>query len=244
MNNIKLVLVSLLCVVGYFSQAQDFPKPKNGRQIHDFANVIPDAQEKQLEESMQAFRRANGAEIAVIIISSLEGYDVAQYNIELAEKWGIGKSGEDNGVSFLVAIDDRNMNISTGYGVEQYIPDALAKRIIEQVVKPEFKEENYYAGIAKGVDAIQGLIEGKYSAEDFKSSRNRGLPWIWIPIIILILIAKSKRKGGGFTGGSGGAYWIGGMGMGGFSSGRGSSGGGFGGFGGGSFGGGGASGSW
>jgi uncharacterized protein len=255
----SVVLFAGICLLTLNVNAQEFPKPFNPpRQVNDFANAIPANKEAQLEASMQAFRRKNGAEVAVVVIKSLGGYDVAQYNIGLAEQWKIGKSGEDNGVSFLVAIDDRKMNISTGYGIEQYITDALARRIIETVVKPYFKENNYPAGIAAGVDAIQGLIEGKYSPEDFNGKKKKkGFPWVIIPVIVIIIISRIRRGKGG-KGGKGGnrgvgstildAMIIGSMGSRGFSSGGsgfgGGSSGGFGGFGGGSFGGGGASGSW
>ncbi|MFT5970066.1 MAG: hypothetical protein ACI8ZO_000571 [Flavobacteriales bacterium] len=143
---------------------------------------------------MIAFRQKNGVEVAVVIINSLQGYDVAQYNFGLAEQWGIGKTGEDNGVSFLIAIDDRKMNISTGYGLEDFVPDALAKRIIETVVKPEFKQGNYFAGISKGLEAIEGLVMGKFKAEDFqgKKKKNKWFTWVWVGLFMIYLIIKRQ----------------------------------------------------
>jgi uncharacterized protein len=148
--------------------------------------------------------------------------------------------------------EPHGITIRTGYGMEGNLPDAIVKRLIEQVAKPNFKQGNYYGGLDQLTDAIIQIMAGTYQGDPNggKASGNKAL-FIFILLIILIAVLSALSKRGGGNGGVGGGGFLTGMllgslGSGGFSSRGGYSGGGggFGGFGGGGFGGGGASGSW
>jgi uncharacterized protein len=196
-----------------------------------------------------------------VIIPSLDGYDVAEYNVALGRAWGVGGKEFSNGVILLIAKDDHKLNIATGYGVEGALPDITAKHIIEEEIVPNFKGDDYYRGIDQGTDAIIKAVKGEYKVARQPKLKGIGSGKIIFIIIIIIFLLISGSRGGGGKGGfmSRRGYrgiagpWLlgsllggGGGGGGGGWSGGGSSGGGggFGGFGGGSFGGGGASGSW
>jgi len=253
-----LFSIFILTVV---SRGQNFPA-KPGTLVNDYTNVLSWQQVSSLEQKLTAFDDSTSTQIAVVLIPSLEGYDVSDYAVRLAEKWGVGSAENDNGIMLLVSIGDRKVTIQTGYGVEGALPDAIAKRIIENEIKPEFKTGNYYAGLEKGTDAIIAYTKGEYKNTKPKNSEGRGIPAGLIILIAIIIIAVISRRGGGgggrVIGSRGGAdlmWWTlmsgmagrnRGSGWGGFSGGGGfgGGGGGFGGFGGGSFGGGGASGSW
>lgn len=239
------------------SWAQNFPAKPN-RLVNDYANVLSRQQVNNLEQKLAAFDDSTSTQIAVVLIPSLEGYDVSDYAVRLAENWGVGSAENDNGVMLLVSIGDRKVTIQTGYGVEGALPDAIAKRIIENEIKPAFKAGDYYTGLEKSTDAIIAYTKGEYKNTRPKSRESRGIPAGLIILIVIIIIAVISKRGGGgggrVIGSRGGAdlmWWtlMSGMagrrsgGWGGFSGGGGG-GGGFGGFGGGSFGGGGASGSW
>ena len=175
------------------------------------------------------------------------------------QKWGVGQKGEDNGILITLAKDDRMVDINTGYGIEYRITDMMSKRIIDRIMIPEFKTDNYYAGLDKGSDAIFAALKGEFKEDrDFGDKESGLIPFLIIFIFFIILISlfrKGGGKGGGRRGGSlldililssmgrtGGFGGGGGLGGGG---GFGGGGGGFGGgFGGGGFGGGGASGGW
>jgi uncharacterized protein len=249
--------VSFLTICGSF--AQDFPV-KPDRLVNDYTNTLSVDQVNQLEQKLVAFDDSTSTQIAVVIIKSLGGYEIADYASRLGEKWGVGRDKKNNGVVLLVALEDRKVTIQTGYGVEGALPDAIARRIIENEIKPDFKNANYYQGLEKGTDAIIAYTKGEYKNDDVKDRRNsKGIPSGLIILIIIIIVALISRGGGGnqvigSRGGTGPLWWLlmgnamgrgsrGGDGWGGFSGGGGG-GGGFGGFGGGSFGGGGASGSW
>lgn len=250
MQKIKFLLPLLLFSALLFGQR--FPeRPSPPQLVNDFADILSDQEEAQLEQKLVNYSDTTSTEITVVTIQSLGGEDPNLYAAELGTAWGVGRGDKDNGLVFLVSSGDREMAIQNGYGLEAVLTDALTKRIIEQYVLPEFREEDYYAGIDSGTDQIFKLLAGKFEGKgNREGSRNRGLPIIGMLVIMAIVFFVVRKKGGGGHGGyhrRGGGVWIGGMagGLGGSSGGfGGGGGGGFGGFGGGSFGGGGASGSW
>lgn len=232
----------------------DFPPPPNPPKIvNDFANLIEPGIEQQLEQQLVAFNDTASAQVAVVTITSIGNFEVADYAFQLAEKWGIGQKGKNNGVLILVALEQRETFIATGYGVEEYLPDAICKRIVELKMIPEFKNGNYSGGIQLAVNEITLRLTGKYTTEgDYKKRNKKPINPIAVVVIIIILILFLIRKSGG---GGGGGKTFGNRGIffmppgtfgrgGGFGGGSGFGGGGFGGFGGGSFGGGGAGGKW
>lgn len=250
----KLLFILLVILPGWL-QAQNFPE-KPGRLVNDYTQTLSTNEINVLEQKLVAFDDSTSTQIAVVLINDLEGYEVSDYAVRLAEKWGIGQQKKNNGIILLASLGDRKVTIQTGYGVEGALPDAIAKRIIEISIKPHFKAGDYYTGLDQATDAIIAYTKGEYKNDAPRRGRNKGFPFALIPFIILVIviIAKSKRGGDndgeviGGRGGSGLFWWMlmnsgGGRSSGG-GFGGGGGGGGFSGFGGGSFGGGGASGSW
>jgi uncharacterized protein len=244
-----LMLLMLISVQLNSLYALDVP-PTPNRLVNDYAGMLQGTESSELEKKLLAYNDSTSTQIAVVILESLEGDDLFEFSQRLAEAWGIGGKENDNGVLLLVALEERQIRIHTGYGTEGALPDAISKRIIEQVIKPAFKSGNYYLGLDQATDAMMAALQGEYTATDEREGDplKRYMPFILL-FIILIIAARRKsstdysRRGRGYYGGP----WIGG-GFGGFGGGSGSGfgggGGGFGGFGGGGFGGGGASGSW
>ena len=260
----NILFTTLLLLFSAIGFAQTFPAKPN-RLVNDYTQTLSPDQINQLEQKLVAFDDSSSTQIAVVIIKSLEGYDVADYTQRLAESWGVGGAKNNNGVVFLVSLGDRKVTIRTGYGVEGALPDAIARRIIENEITPNFKSGNYFAGIDQGTNAIISYTKGEYKNDTAKKRKKSGgsmVPFIVIFIIIILIAIKRGGGSGGsqVIGGRGSAspfWWMllgsqlgrggGGGGFGGFSGGSGGfggGGGGFGGFGGGSFGGGGSSGSW
>ncbi len=186
------------------------------------------------------------------------GYDKSDYAIRLAEKWGIGQKGKNNGLLILVKPEgrpgERGVFIAVGYGLEAVITDAISRRIIENELIPNFKENKFYVGLNQATDMLMKLASGEFPS-DYKSiNENPPVLAFFIPIfviIIILLLMKISRNSKTIEHNP--SFWTtlfllsamnnrGHKGSwGGFSSGGSS---GFGGFGGGSFGGGGAGGSW
>lgn len=264
--NVKtgLLAVAIILLCGLGVRAQNIPeKPNPPRLVNDFAGMMSGDEQHELEAKLEGFARTTSNRIVVVTVKSLDGADVSQYAVQLGIKWGIGKSGKDNGVVVLASLDDHKINISTGKGLEGALTDIQCGKIIRNEMAPAFKEQHYYQGFSKAAEAIIAATKGEYQADKNGGKKNISLTAIIIGIIFIVFIISFFRRKGGGGGGNymsrGGsvdgfaAGWLlssllgggsrgGGWGSGG--GGGGDSGGGFGGFGGGDFGGGGASGSW
>jgi len=249
---IVLFLQALLFANNTFAQ-NIIAKPNPATLVTDVAGVLTPEQKQALENKLVAIDDSSSNQIAVVIIPTLDGYPKEEYATKLFRDWGIGNKKTNNGVLLLVAINDRQIRIEVGYGLEGAIPDITALNIIDNDIKPAFKAGNYYEGINKATDNIAKAAVGEYKVAKAKKSKSKGSGGFLIILIIIFLILRSGRGGGGSNiGGSGfsdvatglllGSI-LGGGGRGG-GGGYGGGGGGFGGFGGGSSGGGGAGGSW
>ncbi|MCW5911334.1 MAG: TPM domain-containing protein [Cyclobacteriaceae bacterium] len=235
----------ILILAGITVQAQRAVPPHNTVWVHDEANVLSPATKARLEAMLQAHRDSTSNQVAVLIVSSLDGEDINGYAVRVFEAWKLGQKGKDNGVLFLVAMQDRQMRIEVGYGLEGVLTDALSSRINRNEVAPYFRQGNYEAGIQAGVEAIIKAVAGEYK-NDNPVTKKRGKKSSWSTLIfivlLVILMSGRNRRGGGM-----GGYWTAAM-LGNLLGGRGSSGGSWGGggsFGGGGFsGGGGSSNSW
>jgi len=248
--------------------AQTFPK-LTGRVV-DQADIIPPAEEASLNTQLKQLETKTGHQFVVATVNDLEGNDIADYGYKLGREWKIGDEAKDDGVVFLIAPNERRMNISVGLGLEPVLTDALSGRIIRDVVTPKFKAGDMPGGIQDGVNAIAQQIQlppeeaAAQAAAADSAERDRaddgdigGLIFVGFIVFFFFILpmlssigrrGKKRRRGGPWGGApiiiwGGGSDWGGGSGG---SSWGGGGGGGFGGFsgGGGSFGGGGASGGW
>ena len=251
-QKISMLVVALMLIINSFAQQIPSP-PSPPRLVNDFTKTLTADQIQFLEKKLVALDDSTSSQIAIVLIPSLEGADISDYALKLGRSWGIGGKEHSNGVVVLVAINDRKINISPGYGLEGALPDITCKHIIDEVIKPSFKGQDYFRGLDEGTNAIIKAIKGEYKVARKKGSKSTpvgAIIAIVITIIILSAISGGRGGGGSYSGGRGFRRGYGGpvifpMGGGwGGSGGGNSGGGGFGGFGGGSFGGGGASGGW
>ncbi|CAN5472211.1 hypothetical protein BH11BAC2_BH11BAC2_07530 [soil metagenome] len=274
MRKLLLFLLVLVQTVAFAAVGEsDFPPlPNPPKLVTDYTNTLSEEEKGLLEQKLVAYDDSTSVQLAVVIMASVGAYEISDYAFKLAQQWGIGNKKTNNGALLLVALTDRKMFIATGYGMEGVMPDALCKRIVEEDIKPFFKNAQYYEGIDKGTDQMMALAKGDYKASAPSRTRGRvqGVPWFAILIFIFVFIMvflvkiRSVKKyallnnipflvawqllnaAANRNSGKWGNFNSGSGGFGGWSGGGGSSssGGGFGGFGGGSFGGGGAGGSW
>jgi len=262
-KNIFISILSVLLFTSIITNAQEIPKrPYPPRLVNDYSNILTQQERQSLENTLVDFSNSTSTQIVVVIVPDLKGYSKSDYAYEIGEKWGVGEKGKDNGIVMLIKPKTGNQRgeayLSVGYGLESVIPDAIAKRIVDNEMIPDFKRNNYYEGINSALSVIKSLALKEYSASDYKKktqSKPYGFSAIFIIFIIIYFVMRSGGRrsysmggnlpflamllmmGGGGRGSSG--SWND------FSSGSGGFGGGdFGGFGGGSFGGGGAGGSW
>lgn len=254
---IILLIFSLLFLNNGIT-AQELPeKPNPPKLVNDYTSTLSETEKNLLENKLVSYSDSTSTQITIVITNDLLGYDKSDYAIRLAEKWGIGQKGKNNGVLILVKPKgkqgERGVFIAVGYGLESVITDAISRRIIENEMIPNFKQNKFYDGLNQATDILMKLASGEFPPEYKNIEETPPAIAFLIPIIVIILVLFLMKMGrNSKTLGRNPSFWTtlfllstmnnrghGGS-WGGFSSGSR----GFGGFGGGSFGGGGAGGSW
>jgi uncharacterized protein len=137
------------------------PIPHLTSPITDTTRTLTASQIATLDQTLRAFSARKGAQVAVLIVPTVQPESIEQYSMRVAEAWKIGRKGSDDGVLFVVAKDDRDMRIDVGYGLEGALPDAIANRIIREDVAPHFRAGEFYLGIVAGTDRIMRIIDGE-----------------------------------------------------------------------------------
>ncbi|MBN2611499.1 MAG: TPM domain-containing protein [Bacteroidales bacterium] len=257
---IKSIFIFLFAAIALTGYSKDFPKrPVPPRMVNDYAGFLNSSEVSQLEQKLVQFDRETSTQIAIVIVDDLLGYNKADYAVRLGREWGIGQQGKNNGILILIkpktSSSQGEVFIAPGYGLEGVVPDAIAKRIVENEIIPSFKTGHYYNGIDKAVNTLMALTRGEFTAEEYnKKVNNPGEvigPLVIFFLIFLFSFIGKIRRARHYSIGHDIPFWAamtmlgssrgsGSGSFGSFSSGGGS----FGGFGGGSFGGGGAGGSW
>ncbi|MDO4228825.1 MAG: TPM domain-containing protein [Capnocytophaga sp.] len=236
--------------------SQSIPQKKyEDRAVQDYVGLLSAHEQDLLNAKLTHYADSTSTGIVIAIMADVED-DINFQAAQMLSKWGVGQKGKDNGVLLLMAVNQRKIAISTGYGVEERLTDARSRRIIQNDIIPQFRNENYYAGFDQGTTAIMNVLSGAFTQD--KESQSTGFSGIFLffavilGVIILLSVLKGRGKGNGgdrFGGGFDLSDFIiltsmGRSSSGGFGGFGGGSSGGFGGFGGGMGGGGGASGSW
>ena len=200
----RSVLIFFICITS-FLQAQDLPEPMRPKRIvNDFTQLFSPQQQQALEQKLRNFNDTSSTQIAIVTVPTLQGYAPSDYAQRVAEKWGGGQKGKDNGVLLLIKPKSRTekgqVAIAVGYGLEGVIPDAIASRIIRNEIIPEFQQNNYYRGINKATDVLMQLAGGEFTAEQYaRKNGNGSAEVIIIPILILFLLPLFFRRKKGYT---------------------------------------------
>lgn len=263
-------LIALFTFTNLAAQDEFPARPEPPKLVNDFAGILSSQERGLLEYKLDTFAVRTSTQIAIVTIKSLHGYDKADYTQRLAEKWGIGQKGKNNGILVLVkpktSEESGEVFVAVGYGLEPVVPDVVARQlIIANEFLPAFKKDDYFTGLNRGTNVLMSLTAGEFTAEQYAHKVNgrggSGVFGLIIFIVVMILVFSRGRSqyhsigsSPGFWGslmlmnmlggGRGGSWNDFSGGRGDFGGGSFGGGGGFGGFGGGSFGGGGAGGSW
>ncbi|MGL5150795.1 MAG: TPM domain-containing protein [Clostridium sp.] len=240
-----LFIPSILC-----NATPNFKPPTQNKYINDYVGVVNSDYTQKIISIGYELESKCGAEAVIVIVNSLDGYDIESYANKLFRNFGIGQKNKNNGLLILLAMNEKNFRVEVGSGLEGVIPDALTNRVMESLAKPRFIERDYGLGLLESYSTFCDLISKEYNvildkslnislpSENNSSSNgffigggviglflldmllNRGR--ISNTLLQLLFISNISRRGP--RGGSGGS--------------------GFGGFGGGSSNGGGSSGNW
>lgn len=213
----SLAAALFLCTLSVIAQVA---VPKLTARVTDLTGTLGAQQRTALEERLAAFETSKGSQIAVLIVPTTEPEAIEQYSIRVAEQWKVGRQGVDDGVLLLVAMKDRALRFEVGYGLEGALPDAVAKRIIEEYIVPRFKQGDFHGGIDAGVTRIMSVIEGEPLPPPARASparsRGSGLEELLVIGFMLVFVVGGiiramfgRALGSGVIGAIGGvAGWL------------------------------------
>jgi uncharacterized protein len=251
---LSALIVTGLLAGGAARLSAQTPPPPPKAYFNDYAGVVSGDDARRLDAKLREFEKQTSTQLLVAVFPELPSPSMEDFTVRAAESWKAGRKELDNGAVLFVFVKDRKMRIETGKGLEGALPDILAGRILDEQVRPRFRQGDWAGGLEAGIDGIIAATKGEYTAPPPKKSTPAIVPLVILLLFVLLflwLAAQGSRhvypgRTYGSSGWRGGGGWGGGFGSGGLGGGGGWGGGGGGGFsgGGGSFGGGGASSSW
>lgn len=184
----RWVLLCLMLMASPLARAELAVPPLETR-ITDLTGTLTAQQRTQLEEELRSLENRKGSQIAILLVPSTEPETIEQYALRVAEAWKLGRKGVDDGLLILAALQDRTLRLEVGYGLEGVVPDAVAKRIISEIMVPYFRQGDYYGGLVAGVDRLSRLIDGEPlpapSQQDSGWSGENSLPLLFFAVIAL-----------------------------------------------------------
>lgn len=158
---VQVIFAFLLFLLALSHAHAEVAVPALTQRVTDLTGTLTPDTVARLEQTLAQFEQIKGSQIAVLLVPTTQPEDIAQYGIRVAEQWKIGRKGVDDGAILIVAKKDRKVRIEVGYGLEGVIPDAVAKRIIEEDIVPRFRQGDFSGGVEAGVTRLMRLIEGE-----------------------------------------------------------------------------------
>lgn len=213
--------VVALAVLAVLVAAAPIP-PTPTRWVEDRAGFLSTAARSALDARLEGYERATGHQVIVWIGKTLEGAPLDEWAVRTFKTWKIGRKGLDDGIAIFVLADDRAIDIEIGYGLEDKVPDAIASRIIREVMAPRLRGGDRDGAVTVGADAVLAAIEGKSwagaSATAPPAHGRSLLTWILggLALIAFVIFAITHprmamfmlwtivARGGGGRGGGGG----------------------------------------
>lgn len=135
--------------------------PKLEKRVTDQTATLSSAEEGRIEARLKEFEAKKGAQIAVLIVATTQPETIFDYAVRVTDAWKLGRKGVDDGVLFIVAKNDRKLQILTGRGTQGVLTDAASKRIISEIVAPKFRSGDFAGGIEDGVVKIIDVLQGE-----------------------------------------------------------------------------------
>ena len=197
-------LVIFLCAV----LAHGLEVPELKQRVNDYADMLSPSTENQLETVLSDLERTDSTQIVVLTLPSLEGENIEEYAIRVAESWKIGQKGLDNGAMLIISKNDRKLRIEVGYGLEGSLTDLMAGRIIRNIIAPQFKAGNFDQGVTDGIQGMIQVVRGEFkAAEKTRRLAPRASRWhsnlfsIIVFLSLVNMIGRIRRPLGALSGG-------------------------------------------
>ena len=165
------------------------PVPPLASPVTDLTGTLTPDQVAALDARLRAFEQAKGSQVAVLIVPTTQPEVIEQYGIRVADAWHLGRKGIDDGAILIVALNDRRVRIEVGRGLEGALPDAIANRILDEDIEPQFRRGDFHGGIATGVDRMLRVIDGEPLPEPELRSPSQGVPGLFTLLPFLFIFA-------------------------------------------------------
>jgi uncharacterized protein len=205
----KAILLALFLCWAQAALADVAVPPLVGRVV-DQTNTLNSSFIESLNQRIHSFEQRKGSQIAILIVPTTEPETIEQYSIRAAEDWKIGRKKIDDGALLVIAKNDHKLRIEVGYGLEGALTDVTARRIIDEVIAPRFKEGDFAGGISEGLTRMIGVIDGEPLPKPApEASHPSELPyWVLNPfnpftIIFVLAVGAISRSVLGRLAGSG-----------------------------------------
>ncbi|NJL15416.1 MAG: TPM domain-containing protein, partial [Microscillaceae bacterium] len=145
--------------------------------VQDEASMLSVEDRNRLEQMLKSYQDSTSTQIGIFTVASLGGQSIEAYSVALATRLGIGQKGKDNGLLILLAREERKVRIEVGYGLEAILTDLVCKRLIEEVMSPQFRQGKFGAGLEQALEKIFKLLSGEFTGADLEPPR----PWMTSP---------------------------------------------------------------
>lgn len=195
MRRLSLFLSALLLAFAVIAQGV-LPVPALTARVIDTTGTLDAIQVKGLDDQLAAFEREKGTQIAFLMVSTTQPEDITSYANRVANAWKIGRKGIGDGVLLVVAKNDRKVRIEVAKTLEGAIPDLAASQIIDQAITPNFRKDDYAAGLRAAADQLMARIKGEAlpapPATSPQRSGNRGggvAGFNWTDLAIFLFFA-------------------------------------------------------
>ena len=195
MKKITLAIVYFLFLQNILFAEPSFPE-LTGRVV-DNAKILSEQEEETLSSLLQSHEKETSNQIVIVTLNSLNGYEIADYGYQLGRHWGIGQKDKNNGVLLIVSMAEKKLRIEVGYGLEGVLPDKTAHEIIEYILKPKFRQGDFYGGILDSTNNIIKAIKGEYKPSENVISSKSSEKWFFLFFGIIfvsgILLSVTKK---------------------------------------------------
>jgi uncharacterized protein len=193
------VALPLFLGLALASGAQDLqPIPKLATRVTDLTGTLTAGQQTALEQKLSAFESAKGAQLAVLIVPTTQPEEIEQYSIRVVDAWKLGRKGVDDGALLIVAKDDHKVRIEVGRGLEGVLTDALCNRILDETVKPAFRQGNFYGGIDAGLEQMMKLVSGESlppPEQQWQPGRRGHGSGLVLPLLFAVFVGSAVLRG-------------------------------------------------
>ncbi|WP_072682632.1 YgcG family protein [Arcobacter sp. LA11] len=161
--------------------------PELTGRVVDNAQILSVNEENNLTTILEKHENETSNQVVIVTLDSLDGYDIADYGYQLGRHWGIGQKDKNNGVLLIISMNEKKIRIEVGYGLEGALPDKTAHEIIEYILKPNFRQSDFYNGINKATKAIIKAIKGEYKPSDYGVLSSSSENWFFVYFAIIFL---------------------------------------------------------